>query len=204
MISLRVKSYNRGTKKRSGCCRFTLLWGESHFFLSQHELKSSFLKTTVFSLPSQHYLSVKQYCYSMFTVLRCTVQKKSPTIYCTGLPFTCLLTANDLVPLGLSIYNPSYSNLYHTPESESPFSLKNQIMVVSVPVLTRKVNMGTFIPQTHCKRDSNFGYSFVVFFLSFCHYFSLQKKSKGQRTLTGEDLEFISIRVKSVATYIRP
>lgn len=177
MISLRVKSYNRGTKKRSGCCRFTLLWGESHFFLSQHELKSSFLKTTVFSLPSQHYLSVKQYCYSMFTVLRCTVQKKSPTIYCTGLPFTCLLTANDLVPLGLSIYNPSYSNLYHTPESESPFSLQEpdngRLRAHPHP----EGEYGHSFPQTHCKRDSNFGYSFVVFGCLFLYfYFSLQKQ----------------------------
>lgn len=159
-------------------------------------------------LPSQHYLSVKQYSYSMFTVLRCTVQKKSPTIYCTGLPFTFLFTANDLVPLGLSIYLIKVTAIYTTHQSlQVHLASKNQIMVVSMPFLTRKVNMGTIFPQTHCKRDSNFGYSFVfcVFFV-ILFFLTKKKKSKGQRTLAGKDLDrhilvsLILIHVKSIGT----
>ncbi len=147
MISLRVKSYNRGTKKRSGCCRFTLLWGESHFYLSQHELKSSFFKNYSFFAAkpalSQCETVLLQYVYS-FKVYS---TEKSPTIYCTGLRFTCLFTANDLVPSGLSIYIYiiQVTAIYSTHHSLRVHSAsKNQIMVASVPVLTRKVNTSTF------------------------------------------------------------
>lgn len=66
------------------------------------------------------------------------------------------------------IYIIQVTAIYTTHQSlRVHLASKNQIMVVSVPVLTRKVNTGTVFPQTHCKRDSNFGYSFVVFLCLF-------------------------------------
>lgn len=121
----------------------------------------------------------------MFTVLRCTVQKSQSTIYCTGLPFTCLFTANDLVSLGLSVYIYIKSKLQqfipHKLESasESFKPPRTRLWWSSSPSSHPDGEHGTF-PQTHCKRDSNFGYSFLFLFWIFAF---LYKKSKGQHTL---------------------
>lgn len=91
------------------------------------------------------------------------------------------------------IYNPSYSNLYHTPESESPFSLQepDNGRLRARPHPHRKVNMGTvFSPKLTVNVTATLVTVLLFFFVSFCHYFFLKKKkSKGQRTLAGEDLD---------------
>lgn len=89
-------------EKRSGCCRFTILWGESRF-LSPHELKLV-LKTTVCCQASisQCETVLLQYVYNFF-FLRCTVQKKVLQSTAQASQDRRLFTANNGVPVRLSI-----------------------------------------------------------------------------------------------------